>query len=273
MSTHDATSCAKPLPTIPPYDESKAISITDLTFSYEEKTLPPTLRNLNLTLPKGSRCLLLGANGSGKSTLLRLISGRHLAKPEGCIMVLGLNASRDTRLNFHRSYLGCDGVHLMVDIPVTSMMGKLQHAYPERRDELMVILGINPEWRMHQLSDCQRRRVQLLIQLVRPFNILLLDDVTKDLDVCVRQDLLRWLEKESIDRGATIVYATHIFDGLDDWASHLFYITNSGSCGWRGEMRELDLYQKLKAENHPAKMLAIADHWLRKELEENRTKQ
>ena len=281
MSSPDGTSRAKHLPTIPPYDEAKSVSVTDLTFSYDPKTLPPTLRNLSLTLPKGSRCLLLGANGSGKSTLLRLISGRHLAKPEGCISILGLNAFRDTRLNFHRSYLetgwglqtvafaGC-GVPLMADIPVTQMMEKLQNAYPERRDELMEMLGINPEWRMHQLSDGQRRRVQLLIQLVRPFQILLLDEVTVSLDVCVRQDLLRWLEKESVDMGATIVYATHIFDGLDDWASHLFYITNQGSCGWQGEMRELEIYQRLKAENHPAKMLAIADHWLRKELEDNR---
>ena len=281
MSSPDGTSRAKHLPTIPPYDEAKSVSVTDLTFSYDPKTLPPTLRNLSLTLPKGSRCLLLGANGSGKSTLLRLISGRHLAKPEGCISILGLNAFRDTRLNFHRSYLetgwglqtvafaGC-GVPLMADIPVTQMMEKLQNAYPERRDELMEMLGINPEWRIHQLSDGQRRRVQLLIQLVRPFQILLLDEVTVSLDVCVRQDLLRWLEKESVERGATIVYATHIFDGLDDWASHLFYITNQGSCGWQGEMRELEIYQRLKAENHPAKMLAIADHWLRKELEDNR---
>lgn len=30
----------------------------------------------------------------------------------------------------------------------------------------------------------------------------------------VRQDLLRWLVRESDERGATIIYATHIFDGL-----------------------------------------------------------
>ena len=123
---------------------------------------------------------------------------------------------------------------------------------------------------MHQLSDGQRRRVQLLIQLVRPFQILLLDEVTVSLDVCVRQDLLKWLEKESVERGATIIYATHIFDGLDEWASHMFYLTSAGSCGWQGQMHELEIYQQLKRENHPCKMLAIADHWLRKELEENR---
>lgn len=281
MSSSTTTPRAKPLPTIPPYDETKAISVTDLTFSYDPKTLAPTLKNLSLTLPRGSRCLLIGANGSGKSTLLRLISGKHLAKPEGCVQILGMNAFRDTRLNFHRSYLetgwgmhtvafaGC-GVPLMADIAVTNMMEKLQNSYPERRDELMEMLGIDPTWRMHQLSDGQRRRVQLLIQLVRPFQILLLDEVTVSLDVCVRQDLLKWLEKESNERGATIIYATHIFDGLDEWASHLFYLTSGGNCGWQGKMRELEIYKELKEKNHPAKMLAIADHWLRKELEENR---
>ncbi|EJK45508.1 hypothetical protein THAOC_35875, partial [Thalassiosira oceanica] len=250
---------------------------------YDPKVLAPTLNKLDLQLPTGSRCLLIGANGSGKSTLLRLISGRHLAKPEGCINVLGLNAYRDTRLNFHRSYLetgwglttvafaGC-GVPLMADIPVKEMMKSVQNAFPERRDELMELLGIDPEWRMHMLSEGQRRRVQLLIQLVRPFQILLLDEVTVSLDVCVRQDLLRWLERESSERGATIVYATHIFDGLDDWATHLFYLTSEGNCGWSGEMKDLEYYQRLKAENHPSKMLAVADHWLRRELEENRRK-
>ena len=33
---------------------------------------------------------------------------------------------------------------------------------------------------------------------------------------------------------------------------------------------ELEFYQKLKEQNHPAKMLAVADHWLRAELDENR---
>jgi hypothetical protein len=30
-------------------------------------------------------------------------------------------------------------------------------------------------------------------------------------------------------RGATVIYATHIFDGLDDWPSHLHYIANEGT--------------------------------------------
>ena len=167
------------------------------------------------------------------------------------------------------AFVGCS-VPLMADIAVKNMMEKLQNDYPERRDELVDLLGIDLDWRMHQLSDGQRRRVQIMMGLLRPFKILLLDEVTTSLDVCVRQDLLQWLVRESSERGATIVYATHIFDGLDDWASHLFYLTNNGDCGWQGRMQELEYYQQLKEEKHPCKMLAISDKWLRAELEESR---
>lgn len=270
----------KPLPTIAPYGEN-AVEVNGLTFAYDANSANVILNNLNLSLATGSRCLLIGANGSGKSTLLRILSGRHLTSPDGAVKVLGLNAFRDTKLNFHRAYLDCDwgmrtvpfagaGVPLMADIPVYAMMERLQQSYPERRDEIVDMLGIDLEWRMHQLSDGQRRRVQLLLGLIRPFKLLLLDEITTSLDVCVRQDLLRWLVRESEERGATIIYATHIFDGLDDWASHLFYLTKDGACGWQGKIEELEVYQKLQRENHPAKMLAIAEHWLRKELEENR---
>ena len=68
----------------------------------------------------------------------------------------------------------------------------------------------------------------------------------------------------------TILYATHIFDGLDDWPTHLHYLTDSGNTGWEGKLEDLQYYQQLKEQKHPAKMLAVADHWLRKELERNR---
>jgi CCR4-NOT complex subunit CAF16 len=56
------------------------------------------------------------------------------------------------------------------------------------------------------VSDGQRRRVQLLLGLIRPFKILLLDEVTVSLDVVVRQDLLRWLKRESETRGALVAF-------------------------------------------------------------------
>jgi CCR4-NOT complex subunit CAF16 len=45
---------------------------------------------------------------------------------------------------------------------------------------------------------------------------------------------------------------------------------NTGQCGWQGKLQDLDYYQELKASKHPAKMLSIAEKWLRVEVEEKR---
>ena len=111
--------------------------------------------------------------------------------------------------------------------------------------------------------------MHIMIGLIRPFKVLLLDEITTSLDRCVRQDLLHWIIKDSNELGATILYATHIFDGLDDWATNLRYPIEEVKCGWQGKIQDLEKHQKLKEENHPSKMLAIADHWLRAELERN----
>ena len=70
----------------------------------------------------------------------------------------------------------------------------------------------------------QRRRVQLLIALAQERRILLMDEVTTDLDIVARHALLEFLREESASRGATVLYATHIFDSLDTWATHLMYV-------------------------------------------------
>ncbi|RYG69416.1 ATP-binding cassette domain-containing protein [archaeon] len=82
------------------------IDVNDLTFAYPGKE--PVLRSLNMQLTDGARCLLIGANGAGKSTLLRILSGRHLTKPDEAVRVLGRSSFHDTRLNFERSYLDTD---------------------------------------------------------------------------------------------------------------------------------------------------------------------
>mmetsp|Transcript_10734 Transcript_10734/g.11578 ORF Transcript_10734/g.11578 Transcript_10734/m.11578 type:complete len:314 (-) Transcript_10734:185-1126(-) len=256
-------------------DKPIQVDIKNLSFAYPGRA--SVLNNLTMQLTAGSRCLLIGANGAGKSTLLRILAGRHLVKPDESVRVLGKSVFHDTSLNFERSYLDTDwgmrtvsfagyGCPLQADIAVRDMMKKLQSEYPERRDELLQLLRIDPEWRMHQVSDGQRRRVQIFIGLLRPFKILFLDEVTVSLDVIVRQDLLQWLREESIRRQATIIYATHIFDGLDDWPTHLHYLTNKGNTGWQGKLYDLEYYQELRKIGHPSPLLKIAERWLRQEL-------
>ena len=73
-----------------PNDEP-AIFIHNLTFTHDpaNPALEPSLQNVNLALPKGSRTRLIGANGAGKSTLLQLLAGKRLLPKESTVHIHG----------------------------------------------------------------------------------------------------------------------------------------------------------------------------------------
>lgn len=126
------------------------------------------------------------------------------------------------------------------------------------------VLDIDLEWRMHKVSDGQRRRVQICMGLLRPFKVLLLDEITVDLDVVGRADLMNFLKKECEERGACILYATHIFDGLESWPSHLAYVA-------RGRLQFFKPVADIPELQSMTLMRSI-EKWLRVEVEEERRK-
>lgn len=228
----------------------------------------PVVTDLNLALPRGSRTLLLGANGAGKTTLLRVLGGHHMV-PKGAVTVLGGSPFHDVHLAASGllSYLGGNwerevafagyAVPLAADVPAGDMLARAPGATPARVAELIRVLDIDPAWRMHRVSDGQRRRVQIAMGLAREFQVLLLDEITVDLDVLGRADLMAFLVKECESRGATIVYATHIFDGLDSWPTHVAFLA-------RGEMRHFSEARDLP-QLAAGRLLEQVTEWLRTE--------
>eukprot|EP00257_Ricinus_communis_P021702 XP_015581241.1 ABC transporter I family member 19 [Ricinus communis] len=214
-------------------EKADAISVCGLQFSYEGQF--PLFYDFNLDLPPGSRCLLVGANGSGKTTLLKILAGKHMVGGREVVRVLNHSAFHDTQLvcSGDLAYLGgswsktvgsAGEIPLQGDFSAEHMIFGVEDVDPARREKLIDLLDIDLQWRMHKVSDGQRRRVQICMALLVPFKVLLLDEVTVDLDVVARMDLLEFFKEECDQRGATIVYATHIFDGLETWATHLTYI-------------------------------------------------
>ncbi|KAL8265627.1 hypothetical protein R6Q59_002971 [Mikania micrantha] len=192
----------------------------------------PLIEDFSLTLDAGDRCLLVGSNGAGKTTILKILGGKHMVEPE-MVRVLGRSAFHDTSLTSSGdlAYLGGEwrrevafagfDVAIQMDISAEQMLFGVSGVNPQRRAELIKVLDIDLSWRMHKVSDGQRRRVQIGMGLIKEIKVLLLDEITVDLDVLARADLLTFLKKECEERGATIIYATHIFDGLENWPSHI----------------------------------------------------
>ncbi|ORY59019.1 P-loop containing nucleoside triphosphate hydrolase protein [Leucosporidium creatinivorum] len=204
-----------------------ALEVNALHFAYTPVNAPkgpPVLEDVTLNLPKGSRCILVGANGAGKSTLLQILAGKKLTRSGA--KVLGQDVFFSTPQGV--TYLGTEWAANPVvrsDLVVSHFLDSVGgYRHQERRDRLLDILDVDLNWHMHEVSDGERRRVQIVSGLMAPWEVLLLDEVTVDLDVLVRSRLLAFLTEETQTRNATILYATHIFDGLDSFPTHLCHI-------------------------------------------------
>ncbi|CAK9191592.1 unnamed protein product [Sphagnum troendelagicum] len=255
------------------------VQVTKLQFTYPgidgapPPGAKPLIQDFSLTLRAGDRCLLVGANGAGKTTLLKILGGKHMVDP-AMVRVLGRSAFHDTTLTSTGalSYLGGEwrrdvafagfDVPLQMDVAAEKMIFGVQGIDATRRDRLIKVLDIDLTWRMHKVSDGQRRRVQICMGLLRPYQVLLLDEITVDLDVLARADLVAFLKSECEERGATIIYATHIFDGLESWPSHLAYVAK-GRLQFAKPISDIVDMRELS-------LMRAVEKWLRKEIEEQR---
>ena len=112
--------------------------------------------------------------------------------------------------------------------------------------------------------------MQLAMGLLRPWTVLLLDEITVDLDLLSRARFLEFLKRETVERGATVVYATHILDNLAEWPSHLVHMHLGRVKEWgsveyfrEGRMREVARRQTGNSE-----LGELVLEWLQEDLDE-----
>ena len=236
------------------------IRVSNLIYKYSSHNKRSTngvlegeLRDLSLQIPKfvarsGERILLCGANGAGKSTFLSILGGRKL---------IGLNAAtvfeRDC---FHDCFLGSQVCYLgdwwrtdfFLDTTVRSFLGP-QSCESEKCLKLCKVLQVSLDWRISVLSDGQRRRCQILVALMASdsFSVYILDEVTADLDIASRERLLDWLKLESELHGALILLATHIMDGMDEWATRVIYMEGGKITRDLAQFAVPNIYQSVRS--------------------------
>lgn len=214
-----------------PETQMAVVTIKNLNFSYDVGK--PNIVGLDCVIKPNSKIILVGANGAGKSTLLRILTGQIFMNLE-CDE---FDVNGTTRPNdqchgiaylggvWKRRRSGFEGIcPYTMDIAARDMMAQWQAEHPARRDELVRVLGINLDWRMHECSDGQRKKVRIMIKLLRPFQLCVIDEFAADLDIFSRARFFDYLSSECSKRGASVVYATHIFDHADSWATHVAFM-------------------------------------------------
>ncbi|KAJ7047390.1 P-loop containing nucleoside triphosphate hydrolase protein [Mycena alexandri] len=247
-----------------------AVHIRALSYAHNSNTQSPALDSISLDLPPGSRTVIVGPNGAGKSTLLQILAGKRLVNTAD-IRIKDRDVFRDSPPGVH--FLGTEWAMNPVvrgDIVVSHFLDSVGgYRHKERRDKLLDILDVDLDWHMHEISDGERRRVQLVFGLMAPYDVLLLDEVTVDLDVLVREELMTFLKSDSEARGATILYATHIFDGLNDFPTHIAHMS-LGSLKTAPSPWPLTPDSPLSIQFGSSTLYQVALQWLREDREYRR---
>ena len=197
---------------------SLGVSVQDVSFQYADGDRE-ILSHFSYNFHPGSKTALMGITGAGKTTLFRLLLA--LIKPnEGTMTIYGRRGkeyvSEKTRSNF-----------VFVPQGNTLMSGtiryNLQLAKPDATDEeLHQVLhtamadfvfqlpeGIDTECgeRGAGLSEGQAQRIAIARGLLRPGNIMLLDEISASLDEQTEHELYRRLFEAYPQK--TMIFITH----------------------------------------------------------------
>ena len=200
-------------------DDTK-IAVRNLTKSYGDTIV---LERVNISVPAGAFCTIVGASGCGKSTFLRmLLSQEH--PTGGQILVDGEllphEPTPDRGIVFQRYSVF---PHLTVEDNLIlsdefsrggffgRLFGKARRQARERVSETLEAIGLAParEKFPSQLSGGMQQRLAIAQALLKKPDVLLLDEPFGALDPGIRLDMHELLLGLWRDRGMTVFMVTH----------------------------------------------------------------
>lgn len=200
-------------------DASYTLAFKHVSFAYHA-TEPLVLTEIDLCLQPGGRVALVGTSGAGKSTILRLAL-RYWDPSTGCITLNGEDIRRytleDIRALFgvvtqetylfnttlrHNLLLARSGAsdEELMRVLEQAQLGAFVRALPAGLDTWLGEQGL-------RLSGGERQRLALARALLKDAPVLLLDEVTANLDLQTEQRVLATIH--GLPRTYTILFVTH----------------------------------------------------------------
>jgi peptide/nickel transport system ATP-binding protein len=191
---------------------------------FGRKRATRAVRDVSLTLPKGSTLGIVGESGSGKSTLARCIV--RLLDPESGTIRLG--ATDLAALSRRQMRSEARRVQMVFQDPYASLnprrragelvaQGPMVHGIPRaeamrKARDLFALVGLDPsavDRFPHEFSGGQRQRIGLARALALEPELLVADEPVSALDVSVQAQVLRLLDDLRDRLGLSMLFITH----------------------------------------------------------------
>lgn len=191
-----------------------SLVVRDLRFTYEG--WPPTLRGVDLDVPRGTSGFLLGPSGGGKSTVLRCIAGLERGYA-GTVVLDGTPLEPAPPHARHVGMLFQEPAlfpHLRawqnVAFGLRYRGVKRAHERAEAAEWIRLVdLGGKEDARVDELSGGQRQRVALARTLAARPSVVLLDEPLSALDRPLRDELGPRVRDLLRDQSVAALWVTH----------------------------------------------------------------
>ncbi|MBE1275865.1 ABC transporter ATP-binding protein [Enterovibrio baiacu] len=199
------------------------IEFKNFSFRYDA-LVNPTLKNINLTIEKGEKVLIIGPSGSGKSTLGQCINGLIPHAIEGHIdgelLIDGKNSQKMTLVEYTEKvgtvlqdtdsqFVGLS-VGEDIAFALENQCVSVADMYPlVKATANMVDLENLLHHAPHDLSGGQKQRVSLAGILVDDVDVLLFDEPLAALDPKTGKRTIEIIDQLHRDTGKTIIIIEH----------------------------------------------------------------
>ena len=192
------------------------------------KLVVNVLKGIDLEIETGKYVSIMGPSGSGKSTLFNMIGG--LDKPtDGKVFIDEVDIAQLDA--YELAWLRCRQIGYIFQtfnlIPVMTALenvtlpmtfaGTSNDAAVEHGMVLLNQVGLEgrQSHKPSELSGGQQQRVAVARALANSPAIVLADEPTGNLDLTTGEDIINLLKELSLDRGVTVISATHDYKMLN----------------------------------------------------------
>jgi ABC-2 type transport system ATP-binding protein len=205
----------------------EAIALRGVTKTFGAKV---AVRDLDLVVPRGGLYGFIGPNGAGKTTTIRMIMS-ILFPDRGQVSVLGHDSALEAKDRI--GYLPEErGVYRKMKAGsflayVARLKGLDGSGVRRRVREWLERVGLAEveNKRCEELSKGMQQKLQFLSTVIHEPDLLILDEPFSGLDP-VNMRLLRDLVLEQHQRGATIIFSTHVMHQAEQICDHVVMINN-----------------------------------------------
>ncbi|WP_161597718.1 ATP-binding cassette domain-containing protein [Fluviispira multicolorata] len=170
---------------------------------------------------------LVGHNGAGKSSLLRLMSGLEKSNT-GLVSYLGKDIFKDFESLKEKIHLISWNLELYQGLTTKDHLKLIKSVSKnwsvEIENALLKDLSVPPDKRIDKLSRGEQVRFRLLLSLPRKPMVILLDEVTNELDTDSRRIIFKKLDSYSYDTGAQVVVATNMIEDIERYATDIILL-------------------------------------------------